>query len=161
MWVNDASCHKDPAFTKLLAQAIVINWNVLVRHCIIRGGQHVFCYILVTYSSECTFSSLVPHGNRTHNPGIASAMLYELSHTVALFFILFTISINNVPIRILCIWFSAGWFCWPGILQLGDIHIPAGFKSQMAWPHHTFKRKPRKQADNPSVWILWWDFLHH
>lgn len=66
------------------------------------------------------------------------------------------------PSRITPSWFgvcvSTGWLCWPGILQLGDIHIPAGFKSQMAWPHHTFKRKPRKQTNNPSIWLLWWDF---
>lgn len=55
---------------------------------------------------------------------------------------------------------STGWLCWPRILQPGDVHLPAGAKSQMARPHHTSPWKPWEQADHPSVWLLWWDVIY-
>lgn len=54
---------------------------------------------------------------------------------------------------------SAGWLCWPRILQFGDVHLPAGAESQMARPHHASTGKPREQTDHSSLWLLWWDFF--
>lgn len=55
---------------------------------------------------------------------------------------------------------SVGWLCWPGVLQSGDIHLPAGAESQMARPHHTPTWEPREQTDHTGLWLLRWDVIH-
>ena len=54
------------------------------------------------------------------------------------------------------LFFFKGRFCWQRLLQLGDVYVSAGLESKVARLHHSPPGEPWEQADNTSVWILWW-----
>ena len=49
-----------------------------------------------------------------------------------------------------------GRFCGQRLLQLGNVYVSAGLESKVARLHHSPPGEPWEQADNASVWILWW-----